>query len=144
MSADTRIKFMQPYAGWPKGAEHTVRLDVALRLAHMGTAQIVGEVHAKGVDNPTKDSPEPTPATVSPEPGNISAEILPGLREIRGIGEAKAQALNAAGIYTLADLMDADPASLDSALDGTSAKQIGRWIAQAYRLDQAQMGKGHK
>ena len=133
MSADTRIKFTQPYAGWPKGAEHTVNLAVALRLERMGTAQII-----------TLDSPEPTPATVSPEPGYISDEMYPGLRDIRGIGPAKELALNAAGIYTLAGLMYADRAHLDASLDGTTTEQIDRWIAQAYRLDQATLDKGQK
>lgn len=143
MSADTRIKFTQPYAGWPKGAEHTVNLAVALRLERMGTAQIVGVTHAERVGEPM-DSPEPTPATVSPEPGYISSEIYPGLRDIRGIGPAKELALNAAGIYTLAGLMYADRAHLDASLDGTTTEQIDRWIAQAYRLDQDTLDKGQK
>lgn len=134
MSATTRIKFVQPYAGWPKGAEHTVRLDVALALERLGTAQIVGEIHAEGVDNPTPDSPEPTPATVSPEPGNISAEILPGLREIRGIGPARERALGEAGIFDVYDLAGADEEELDAILDGSSRPQIARWIEEARQI----------
>ena len=131
MSATTLIRFTQPYAGWTQGAEHTVRLDVAMSLDRIGVAEIL-------------DSPAPTPATVTPDPADISAEIPAGLEAIRGIGPAKLRALAEAGVRTLADLINADRTRLDANLDGTSSAQIDKWIGEAYRLDQANMGEGKK
>jgi predicted flap endonuclease-1-like 5' DNA nuclease len=49
---------------------------------------------------------------------------------IKGIGPAYAERLSKAGIESVADLADADPAELPSAVD-LSEKRIGRWIERA-------------
>jgi predicted flap endonuclease-1-like 5' DNA nuclease len=69
-------------------------------------------------------------------PPGLYAGFVPTakLTDIKGIGERTEEALNDAGIRTLKQLIDADPAALDLALDGSNEKQIRTWQAQARHL----------
>lgn len=113
MSNMIKIRFTQHYAGWPAGAYHTVTPAAAARLAQIGIAQIQDQEQAAAPDIPDEIS----------EAGDLT--------QIRGIGAARQAALNAAGVYTLAELLRADVATLDANLDGSNARQILAWQAKA-------------
>lgn len=78
-------------------------------------------------------APASKPAPPKPEP----AATPDALTEIDGIGPAFAQALNAVGIYTFAQLARQDPDDLAARLPARiNADRIRRdgWIEQAQRL----------
>lgn len=58
----------------------------------------------------------------------------PGLTDIPGIGEKTEEALNAAGVFSLEGLANADPDRLDQALDGSNRRKVSGWQEEAKRL----------
>jgi predicted flap endonuclease-1-like 5' DNA nuclease len=80
---------------------------------------------------PTKKT-EPPQDQKSQKPAPVS--LKRGLVDVSGIGLRTAEALVAAGVETLADLVAADTDELAAALDGSNVRQVAKWQADAQKL----------
>ncbi len=80
---------------------------------------------------PTKKT-EPPQDQKSQKPAPVS--LKRGLVDVSGIGLRTAEALVAAGVETIADLAAADTDELAAALDGSNARQVAKWQADARKL----------
>jgi len=82
------------------------------------------------IDPDAKPAKPSAPAKPTPPPVSLKR----GLVDISGIGLRTAEALVAAGVETIADLAAADTDELAAALDGSNARQVAKWQADARKL----------
>ena len=85
---------------------------------------------AEAITPPIAAPSLPEPPADEPKP---EAAIVAELVEINGIGEATAKKLAAAGIQSIAGLINADPIELAKAVDVTESK-VTSWQAAANQL----------
>ncbi|MFN8495340.1 MAG: helix-hairpin-helix domain-containing protein [Caldilineaceae bacterium] len=82
--------------------------------------------------------------TPQPAPGPVVKPVPDQLEQIRGIGPVFARRLNAAGIFTFADLAAQTPEQLQAIMAGVRANRMFHpqdWIDQARQLAAAPPGK---
>lgn len=91
--------------------------------------EIEPEPESEPEPEPDVEATETEAETVEDEPEAETGDGEPVL-ELKGIGPAYAERLEAAGVTTVADLAAADPDDLAERVD-LSAKRVGRWIDRA-------------
>lgn len=85
---------------------------------------------ATGSTTPEPEPAEPEPAAEPATPGTEAGGAGEPVDDIKGIGSAYADRLAGAGVNTVEDLADADPAALAADTD-LGEGRISTWIEQA-------------
>ena len=131
----TLIEFVSDYAAHHSGDRVEMNEQYADLMVRLGLARFVGpeEIQEAGPSEVQAAGPEQASAP-GPKERPQAGPAAEDLTIINGIGATLAVALEQAGVWTLANLVQADPEELAGKLSRVSAQQVRGWQAQVKRL----------